>query len=132
MDTNDYQVMGTGGYEVHASLFIDFNHVVNGWMRNVRSFRPAQNTTDTHTLSSGIRMSFSRYITLDQIEMRNAQYQGAGGNGYHFILTGNDCLITRSLGERGRHNFSFAFLWSSGNSSTALSTQTSKRRASGA
>ena len=35
-------------------------------------------------------MDFSRFVTLDGVDFRNVQYDGAGGNGNLIVLTGND------------------------------------------
>lgn len=114
-DTDDYAVPGTGAYQMHASFAVHFDHVVNGWIRDVRSFRPAENGQDVHLLSGGVRLEYSRFVTVTDTHLARPQYRGAGGNGYLFVLNGNDCLITRSSAERGRHNYSFSFPWSNGN-----------------
>ncbi len=111
----DYEVPGTGAYEMHGGYVIFINHVVDGWVRNVHSFRSAENFDDVHLLSGGVRADFCRRVTVDSVVMSRPQYRGAGGNGYLFVLTGNDCLITNSLGDRGRHNFTSFFMSATGN-----------------
>jgi hypothetical protein len=44
-----------------------------------------------------------------------AQYQGGGGNGYHFILHGEECLLRSCIAEGGRHNIDFGAMQTSGN-----------------
>jgi hypothetical protein len=73
------------------------------------------NEHDVHLLSNGIRLDQSRFITVSGARFERPQYKGEGGNGYHFVLMGNDCLLRDSEGIAGRHNFSFAFMHSSGN-----------------
>jgi hypothetical protein len=110
----DYTVPGTAAYDAHASKAILYDHVVNGWIREVKSYRPETNTQDWHTLSNGVELNRSRFVTVAGCHFAKPQYRGAGGNGYAYNHGGNDCLITRSTGEKGRHNFSFKTLLASG------------------
>jgi len=114
-DTDDHARPGTGGYQMHASFAIYLDHVVDGWIRDVHTYRPATNGRDVHVLSNTIRVDFSRHVTLTGLDLANAQYQGAGGNGYHVALTANDTLVTDSVARGGRHNYSLSFMHSSGN-----------------
>lgn len=115
LGTNDYQVPGTAGYDAHNAFAIYFNHVVNGWVRDVATYRPAANASDVHLLSNGIRMDAARNITVRDVDFRRPQYLGAGGNGYMIVLSGQECLVERAVTARGRHNFSFSLMQSSGN-----------------
>ncbi len=112
---NDYSVANTGAYEMHDSFAIYFTHVVNGWVRDVMTYRPAVNTRDVHVLSNALRLDASRFVTVSDCDFRRPQYLGAGGNGYMFVMTGSENLITRSHAEYGRHNFDFGLVYVSGN-----------------
>ena len=112
---NDYQLEGTGGYEMHASFAIYLNHVVDGWVRDVATFRPPQNSIDVHVLSNGLRLDATRFVTVTDCDFRRPQYRGKGGNGNLIVLTGSENLVTRTHAERGRHNYSFGLMYVSGN-----------------
>ncbi|MBT8494985.1 MAG: hypothetical protein KJO07_18190, partial [Deltaproteobacteria bacterium] len=114
MDTDDYQIPGTGGYQVHASFAIYLTLVVNGWVDDVHSYE-APGNGGVHILSSGLRLDSSRFVTVRDCDFRHPQYEGAGGNGYLFVHTGSENLITESTGIDGRHNFTFSLMYSSGN-----------------
>lgn len=110
----DFNVPGTGGYDVHASHAIRFVHAVNSWVFNVASYKPAGNER-AHLLSNGILLYHSRFITLDQVTLKEPQYRGAGGNGYHFTLKGNDSIIKNSKAYNARHNYDFGQAHANGN-----------------
>lgn len=112
---DDYAVPGTAAYEMHTSWAIYFTHVVDGWIRDVRSYRPAVNGADVHLLSNGIRLDASRFVTVSSVDLRKPQYRGEGGNGYLIGLAGSECLVRDSYLERGRHNLSFGLMQTSGN-----------------
>lgn len=88
---------------------------MNGWLRDVTTYRPAANASDVHLLSNGVRMDAARNITVRDVDLRRPQYLGAGGNGYMIVLSGQECLVERATTARGRHNFSFSLMQSSGN-----------------
>ena len=111
----DYNVPGTAGYQVHNSKAIYFQHVVNGWIRNVQSYRPPTNTNDWHILSIALELQSSRSITVENCHFRNPEYRGGGSNGYHYFLAAQDVLITRSSGEHGRHNYTISTMRANGN-----------------
>lgn len=115
LDDNEYNVPGTTSYRIHQSHMITFNHVVNGWIRRVNSYRPSGNTDNVHILSNAIHLFMSKNITVDSCDMRHTLYKGAGGNGYNFTIQGNDNLIINSYAEDGRHNYDFTGLEASGN-----------------
>lgn len=112
---NDNRVSGTAAYEVHQSRFIQMLHVNNGWIKNVSSYRPNVNSRDVHILSKGVVIEASRSITMDTVNIQNAQYKGGGSNGYLFQITGNDNLIINSSAINGRHNYMMTGPESSGN-----------------
>ena len=111
----DYSSAGTAAYEVHASHAIRFNYSENCWMKNVHTFKPEANTSDIHLLSNGLIMFQSRLITVESCVFQKPQYEGEGGNGYLFILQGNDCLIKNSQAIHSRHNYDFKKPYSNGN-----------------
>lgn len=110
-----YDTPGTGAYQMHDSYALYLNHVVDGWIKNVSSFRPKPNVSDVHLLSNGVRLEYAARVTVDGTNLAKPQYKGGGGNGYHFSLGGNDCLLTNCKATAGRHNYSFRGLQTSGN-----------------
>lgn len=112
---NDYNSSGTAAYEVHASHLIDIRYAENCWVRRVNTFKPGSNTADIHLLSNGLQLYQSRLVTVDSCIFQKPQYEGGGGNGYHFILRGNDCLISHSQAIHARHNYDFKSPYSNGN-----------------
>lgn len=114
--SDDYQVRGTGGYDVHASWVINFSRARNCWVRDVHSYQPAGNFFTCHILSNGIQVGISSNITLRNCSMKRPQYGGSGGNGYMFRLThGNDSLLDHCLADFSRHGFVNSHAGSSGN-----------------
>lgn len=111
---DDYNVQGTAAYDVHQSNAVAFTHVVNGWVRNVETYRPPTNANGWHILSCGVYLRQSRFITVTDSHFSTPQYTGGGGNGYMFSILANDTLVTRSTGENSRHNFIFQTLLASG------------------
>lgn len=112
---NDYNVGGTAAYEVHASHAIKFSYAENCWARQIHTFKPASNTTDIHLLSNGLQLFQSRLVTVDSCIFQRSQYEGGGGNGYMFILQGNDCLISNTQAIHSRHNYDFKKPYTNGN-----------------
>jgi|LSQX01.1.fsa_nt_gb hypothetical protein len=112
--SEDYEVPGTAAYEVHGSHAIRLLGAVNCWVKDVRSFKPEGNK-NVHLLSNGILLSHSRFVTVQDVELHDPQYRGGGGNGYHFTLTSNDCLIIDCRAINGRHNYDFKQAYSNGN-----------------
>ncbi len=111
----DYEIPGTGAFEVHSSHAIRMENAENCWMKNVSTFKPVANTLDIHLLSNCFRMVQCRFITVEACDFMKPQYEGGGGNGYMYILESNDCLIRDSKGTSGRHNYSFRLACSNGN-----------------
>jgi len=110
-----YDVVGTAAYDISGSLAIDFKHVVNSWIRNVKTYRPTSYTNPWHIHSRGIRLRHTRQVTIQNVDIRNSEYTGGNGNGYLIALAGNDNLVTSSHVENGRHNLSLAQMSSNGN-----------------
>lgn len=111
----DFNKAGTGAYEIHASHLIAFYNSVNCWMKNIQTYRPAENTGDFHLVSNGVLLQRSRFITVESCFFQKPQYEGEGGNGYMYILGGNDCLISNSRANHARHNYDFKTMQSNGN-----------------
>ena len=111
----DYDKQGTVSYQVHQAHMIFVNHTVNGWIRRVSSYRPSANANDYHILSNGLKLSMSRNMTVQGCDLRKSEYQGAGGNGYLFIQQGSENLMVENYAEKGRHNYDFAGLETTGN-----------------
>ena len=111
----DFNKEGTAGYEVHQAGAIAFESSENCWVRGVNSYSAPDNPNGVHLLSNGIRISRSRLITIEDCDFKNPQYLGEGGNGYHFIVQGNDSMLKRCKATGGRHNYSLGSMGSSGN-----------------
>jgi hypothetical protein len=117
VSNNDLAFMevGTGEYEVHGTYLITLRNTMNCWVKNVKSYRPAENSYDVHMLSNALRLIESKNVTVTNCTFSNPQYRGGGGNGYMFAIESNDCLITNCRGERARHHFSFKSMLTTGN-----------------
>jgi hypothetical protein len=102
-------------YETHGHDSVLFRHVVNSWVRNVRSYAPPSNPRGYHLLSDGIVLQRARHVTVEDVDLRKPQNRGGGGNGYPYTHEGNDNLIQRAAGYEGRHNFSFKTALANGN-----------------
>jgi len=111
----DFGKPGTGAYEIHGSNFIRISNAIHCWINNINTYKPVENIQDIHLVSNGILLSRSRFITVDSCDFQKPQYKGEGGNGYMYILAGNDCLVKNSRGGNGRHNFDFKSMQSNGN-----------------
>lgn len=110
-----FDTEGTGPYDVHQSYAITFEGMENCWLRRVKTYAPAGNSPKVHLLSNGVLMGRGRFLTVEACDFRFPQYQGGGGNGYMYVLHGNDGLIRGSHAEGGRHNYDFGLMTSSGN-----------------
>ncbi len=112
----DFAEQKKSAFDVHFSFAIVFSGVVDGWIRNIRSFCHDENSTGTHILSNGIRLVQCRGVTVEDCRMEHAQYGGGGGNGYLFRLDdSNECLLKNCEAEFSRHGFSISGMASSGN-----------------
>lgn len=113
---NDYNNPDKPAYHIHGAHLISFNMVVDGWLTNVQSYRPAVNTNDLHMPSNGIVLSQSRNVTVDNVKMSRPQITNTGGgNGYAYTHLGSDNLIVDAIADRSRHSYSAKGMWSSGN-----------------
>lgn len=112
---NAYQREGTAAHDVHASYLIVLNHVVDGWIRDVHTYRPQDNEGAYHMVSNGIQLLFTRNITITGCDLRHAQYQGGGGNGYGYVFQGSDNLIEHCTGRELRYVYDFKSMQTTGN-----------------
>ena len=103
-----------GAYHIHASAALRFMYCENGFIRHVNSYRPEGNRK-IHIHSNGIRLDYSRQITVTGCDWHNPQYRGGGGNGYLYTLNCNDSVIRDSSATNGRHNFDFQNMHTAGN-----------------
>lgn len=111
----DYREDGTGAYEVHSAHALTFNHVVDGWIRNVHTARPPRNESNVHLVSNGILLAQSRNVTVADCIIQRPQYRGGGGNGYGITFQSSDCLVTNCRVTHSRHNYSFKSMYTTGN-----------------
>ncbi len=115
VDGNEHNTEGTQGFQAHGAAAVSFNNAVDSWVDNVASFRPEANSDDIHVLSGGVYIWYARSITVTNADFRNAQYLGAGGNGYHYHVMGSDNLVRDSYAEKGRHNYLVQAVQGTGN-----------------
>jgi hypothetical protein len=114
-EEDDHRNEGTPAHDVHASFFIAFERVRDGWARNIKSFSPEGNRSGAHFLSNGILVHQSSRLTLADVHLARPQYGGAGGNGYLFRLQhANDCLLIRCRATFSRHGFLFSHAGTNG------------------
>lgn len=112
---SDFDIAGKAAYDVHASHLISIRNGINCWFRGIKTYRPAENSGNFHLLSNCLQIIRSRNVTVEDCDFRFSQYEGGGGNGYMYILQGNDCLIKNCYAEDGRHNYDFKGMSSNGN-----------------
>jgi len=113
---DDYNISGTGGYDVHDSFAIRIVRARDSWVRNVATFQPAGNTFTCHLLSNGILLNECSQITLTNCHFQRSQYGGAGGNGYLYRLQNvNECLLDNCRSTFTRHGFVLSHMGASGN-----------------
>lgn len=111
---SDHGTIGTGAYDVHAGRAVTFNGVVNGWIRDVSTYKPEGNQY-AHIHSIGFAFSQSRFLTIRRVRVENPQYRGGGGNGYPFVVGTQESLYDDLTGINGRHNFTISGQRASGN-----------------
>ena len=111
----DYREERTAAHDVHGSYAINFFHVTNGWVRRVHTYRPAVNEGPHHLVSNMLVLNYCRGVTVKDCDFREAQYRGGGGNGYGYVMRGNDCLIQHCYGKELRYVFDFKSMFANGN-----------------
>src|SRR5690606_11225352 len=113
---SDYTVEGRSAYDVHASYVIRMSRVRDGWIRNVKSYQPAGNTTTTHILNNGILLTECTRVTVKSCHFQRPQFGGGGGAGYMYRLQNSgDCLLQDSIAEFSRHGIVLSHMATSGN-----------------
>lgn len=112
--SSDHGQMGTGAYDVHAGRAISFIGVVNGWMKDVSTYKPDGNE-NAHVHSIGFSFSQSRFLTIRNVTVENPQYRGGGGNGYPIVVGTQESLYDNVRAVNGRHNFTITGQRTSGN-----------------
>ena len=110
-----FDTTNTPAYAVHASYAIAFARAENCWMQRVHTYAPSGNTPGVHVLSNTLILAESRFVTVDSCDLKFPQYEGGGGNGYHFVMHGEECLLRNCIAEGGRHNYDFVEMHTSGN-----------------
>ncbi|MDZ4198038.1 MAG: glycosyl hydrolase family 28-related protein, partial [Kiritimatiellia bacterium] len=114
--TEEFVKTPKSAYDVHGSYAIRFSGIVDGWIRNVSTFRPEENSTGAHLLSNGIVLRECRNVTVQDCVFQWPQYGGGGGNGYMYrISDSNDCLLERCTAAYSRHGYSISGMSASGN-----------------
>ena len=113
---DDFAATKKSAFDVHASYAVTMTNVLDGWIRDVKSFSAEGNTTGCHLLSNGIRMKECRNVTVERCHFQRPQYGGGGGNGYMYRMdSSNECLIRECRAEASRHGFSISGMGCSGN-----------------
>lgn len=114
-EEEDYNIPSTGAYDCHNSFILEYENVRDSWLKGVATFRPTSNTSDLHILSNGIYLNQSFRVSVIGCEIARAQFQGGGGNGYLYRLQNTqECLVSNSKGDYGRHNFVVSHAGTSG------------------
>lgn len=112
---DDYTDINKAAYQIHDAHLIAFNHVVDGWLNEVETYRPVVNMQNSHMPSNGVLLFQSRNITVKDTQFSFPQYEGNGGNGYSYIHQGSDNIFSNSSANSSRHGFSLKSMWTSGN-----------------
>jgi len=115
LEENDYQKTGTLAYDAHASRAICFRNAENCWARNLKTYAPPGNDPHVHLLSNALVLARSRFVTVTDCDFKFPQYRGGGGNGYLFVMQGQENLVIRCQAEGARHNYDFGTMAASGN-----------------
>lgn len=110
----DYSIKGTGAYAVSKACLIKYEYNVNCFARNIRSYR-AGNKNPIDMSSNGLYLDHTRSATIENCDFSYPQYEGGDGNGYGFIIAGQENLLKDCSSESARHSFSFKQAYSSGN-----------------
>ncbi len=91
--------------QVHV---LGMDGVKDSYIYSVGSFQSpgANDTTEKHLQSSGIRVGGSKRVTVSNCRMEKAQNRGDGGNGYLFeVRYSSEILYRECIARDGRHNF---------------------------
>lgn len=113
---NDYLSEGTSAHAVHNCYAIRMSRVRDSWIRDVRTFQPAGNSSTAHILNNGILLVECARVTVRHCHFQRPQYGGGGGAGYMYrIQNSGDCLLQACTAEFSRHGFVFSHMASTGN-----------------
>ncbi len=111
---NDQADPKNAAYDLHFSTGILMSNCENSYIRRVSSFKPEGNKK-IHLHSHGIRVDYSRLITVADCEMANPAIRTGGGNGYLFTLNCGDSVFRDCRATNGRHNYDFQNMNTNGN-----------------
>lgn len=113
---------GAAAYDVHNATAVLFTQTEHCWARRLGTYAPAANDCLVHLSSNGIKVTQSRFVTIEQCSMAYPHYRGGGGNGYLYCLNGQETLVRGCRAVGGRHNFDFGTMAASGNVVTRCET----------
>jgi hypothetical protein len=105
----------SGPYQCDDSWAIVMEQVCNGWIQNVASYQPAENTSTAHLLSNGIKLTQTKNVSLVNCDFHNPQFGGGGGNGYMYRIMSNETLVKNCIADFNRHGFVVSGMNASGN-----------------
>ena len=111
----DYKTSSNASYSSHNAYAIKFAMVRNGWISNVKSYKPPQNTTGAHLLANGIGLDWCRNLTIRKCHFGHPQYGGGGGNGYMYRVESQDVLFDTDSATYARHGFVLSHMHAAGN-----------------
>lgn len=112
---SDWSKPGTVGHDAHGSAAITLAFAENCWVRRVHTYAPEGNDPRVHVLSNVLKLWRTRLVTVADCDFRFPQYRGGGGNGYGFMINGQDSLVRDCRVEGARHNYDFGTMSASGN-----------------
>lgn len=96
---------GTMGHQVSGSKAVLIDYAVDVWLYRVDSFRPQGNQL-SHVASHGVALALgTARSTVEDCRFAEPAYRGAGGNGYLFVVAGQDHLFVDTQATGGRHNY---------------------------
>lgn len=106
---------GVAAYDLHDAAVVWFARVEHCWARRLATYAPEGNDPRLHIASNGIRVSESRFVTIEACAMAYPQFRGGGGNGYLYCLNGQETLVRGCRAVGGRHNYDLGTMAASGN-----------------
>ncbi len=113
-------------YEMWQTRLFKFNNAENGWIYNIASYRPSENTGkytsntkfgkyEVEVLNEAVLLSHSRQITLKNLHFKNAQVDEGSANGYGIRVEGSELLLDNVIMEKFKKGFAIENQWASGN-----------------
>jgi parallel beta-helix repeat protein len=125
----DCEKPGASAGDVAGCFAIVFSGVRNGWIQNVATFLPPENTAGCHILNNGILLEQCQNVTVRNAYFQRPQYGGAGGAGYMYrVQNSGDCLIENCTAQSSRHGFVLSHMAASGNVLHACLDKTTGRQ----